>query len=75
MHLNFYHITCVYIQGHREGGYNDPGAHEEAHGLQESRWLQRAQQRAHRNDTEISAVRPEEFYFWRSLNFDEDLFF
>ena len=25
------------------GGYNDPGAH----GLQEARWLQRAQQRAH----------------------------
>ena len=36
-------------QGRQEGGTgeNDPGAHEGARRLQEGRWLQRAQQRAH----------------------------
>ena len=62
----------------RGRGDNDPGAHEGAYGLQGipswGRWIQGAQQRAHRNDTEKSTCEARRsFFFGDHLNSTEKL--
>ena len=56
-----------YRQGRREGGgrgYNDPGAHEGAHGFQEGRWLQRELERGPIEMTlRNQQVKPEDLIF------------